>query len=179
MPPFFFSGSAPTAGEYVALNYRIWRQRPRTRFNDWVLGLALGLLATSVGLQVARTGTLWPASPPLVLLALGVAYALGRGPLVRRQLRRLYARNPALHAPATYVLGPDTLGGRSELGQFESRWSAIRRAVRVGPHWLLLYPTESACYYLDLRRLQLPATAADVQALLGRQAVPWRELRGR
>lgn len=51
------------------------------------------------------------------------------------------------------------------------------RAGRVGPHWLL-YPTGAACYYLDLRGLQPPATAPDVLALLHRHLVPVQQLRG-
>ncbi|WP_165768261.1 hypothetical protein [Hymenobacter amundsenii] len=38
--------------------------------------------------------------------------------------------------------------------------------------WLLLYPDVEFCYYLNLKRLPEPLTAADVRAL-----IQWRDMR--
>lgn len=164
-----------TADEFVAVNFRLWRQRPRTHLNHWLLGAALLLLAGSVWLDLTRTGhiTKWTT---VVLLAVGVLYALLRMALVRYQLRRGYMRNTGLHTPISFELDAEQLRGRSADGHFEVRWKMIRRAMRIGPHWLLLYPTEAACYYLDLRRLQAPATPEDVLTLLQQHQIPVRQL---
>ncbi len=164
-----------TADEYVAVNYRLWRSRPRTYFNHWLLAAAVGLLAVSVGLDVARTGGISNASSA-VLLAVALFYALVRMQLVRYQLRRGYAQNVAVHTPIHFELDADGLRGASELGRFEARWRTVRRAVLVRPHWLLLYPVASACYYVDLRRVQAPATVAEVLALLREHSIPMPEV---
>ena len=160
-----------TADEFVAVNFRLWRQRPRTRFNHWLLGLAVLLLAGSVALDVARAGRLSNQSTA-VFLAVAVLYALVRMQLVRYQLRRGYARNTGLHTPISFELDAEQLRGRSADGHFEVRWRVLRRAVWAHPDWLLLYPTEAACYYLDLRRLQTPATPGQVLALLQQHQIP-------
>ncbi len=160
-----------TADEFVAVNFRLWRQRPRTRFNHWLLGLAVLLLAGSVALDVARAGRLSNQSTA-VFLAVAVLYALVRMQLVRYQLRRGYARNTGLHTPISFELDSEQLRGRSADGHFEVRWRVLRRAVWAHPDWLLLYPTEAACYYLDLRRLQTPATPGQVLALLQQHQIP-------
>ncbi|RSK48259.1 hypothetical protein [Hymenobacter rigui] len=164
------TGVQLTADEFVAVNFRLWRARPRTRLNHWILGAAVLLLAVSVGLDGYANGRLTqPAT--LVPLAVGVLYACLRFGLVRYQLRRGYARNQALQQPTDFTLTNTEIIGRNTLGQFSGKWTLIRQAVWVQPHWLLLYPTEAACYYLDLRRLQAPATAADVAALLERHQI--------
>ena len=164
------TGVQLTADEFVAVNFRLWRARPRTRLNHWILGAAVLLLAVSVGLDVYANGRLTqPAT--LVPLAVAVLYACLRFGLVRYQLRRGYVRNQALQQPTDFTLTNAEIIGRNTLGQFSGKWALIRRAVWVQPHWLLLYPTEAACYYLDLRRLQAPATAAEVAALLERHQI--------
>lgn len=164
-----------TADEYVAVNYRLWRRQPRTYFNHWLLAAAVLLLATSVATDVARTGGIsnWSSA---AFLGMAVVYALVRMQLVRYQLRRGYAKNVAVHAPIDFAFDADGLRGTSEAGRFEGRWRAVRRAVLVRPHWLLLYPVESACYYVDLRQVQAPGTAAEVLALLREQGIPLREI---
>ncbi|WP_156108984.1 hypothetical protein [Hymenobacter sp. APR13] len=173
--PLLLPGVQMTADEFVTVNFRLWRQRPRTRFNHWLLGLAVLLLAGSVALDICRTGHISNQST-VVFLAVAVLYALVRMQLVRYQLRRGYARNTGLHAPISFELDAERLRGRSADGHFEARWQVLRRAVWVHPDWLLLYPTEAACYYLDLRRLQAPATPEQVLALLLQHQIPVQEL---
>jgi len=173
--PLTLTGVQLTADEFVAVNFRLWRARPRTRLNHWILGAAVVLLGVSVGLDVYSNSQLTQPST-LVFLAVAVAYALLRFGLVRYQLRRGYAKNPTLQQPVEFTLTDTEIIGRSALGQFSGKWSLIRRAVWVQPHWLLLYPTEAACYYLDLRRLQAPATAAEVAELLTRHNIPQPQL---
>lgn len=168
--PILLTGVQLTADEFVAVNFRLWRARPRTRLNHWILGAAVVLLGVSVGLDVYSNGRLTQPST-LVLLAVAVLYATLRFGLVRYQLRRGYARNQALQQLTDFTLTNTEIIGRNTLGQFSGKWALIRRAVWVQPHWLLLYPTEAACYYLDLRRLQAPATAADVAVLLERHQI--------
>jgi len=54
-------------------------------------------------------------------------------------------------------------------------WKALRRAVWVRPDWLLLYPTDAACYYLDLRRLPAALPPAVLAQLLAGHHVPQAE----
>ncbi|RSK42422.1 hypothetical protein [Hymenobacter perfusus] len=173
--PIVLSGVQLSAEEFVAVNFRLWRARPRTRLNHWILGAAVALLGVSVGLDLYQHGQLTQPST-LVFLAVAVLYALFRAGLVRYQLRRGYAKNPTLQQPVEFTLTATEIIGRSALGQFSGKWALIRRAVWVQPHWLLLYPTEAACYYLDLRRLQPPATASEVAALLTRHNIPQPQL---
>ncbi|MCA8829140.1 hypothetical protein [Hymenobacter pini] len=169
--PLILSGVQLSADEFVAVNFRLWRARPRTRLNHWILGAAVMLLGVSVGLDVYSNSHLAQPSTA-VLLGVAVLYAALRFGLVRYQLRRGYAKNTAAHHPTSFTLTQSEIIGRSTLGQFSGKWQVIRRAVWVQPHWLLLYPTEAACYYLDLRKLEAPAIPADVAALLEHHRIP-------
>ncbi|MBX0291983.1 hypothetical protein K3G63_16140 [Hymenobacter sp. HSC-4F20] len=173
--PIVLSGVQLSADEFVAVNFRLWRARPRTRLNHWILGAAIALLSVSLGLEVYQSGRL-PQSSSLVFLAVAVGYALLRFGLVRYQLRRGYAKNTAAHQPTDFTLTDTEIRGRSALGQFSGKWSLIRRAVWVRPHWLLLYPTEASCYYLDMRRLQAPATPDAVEQLLATHQIPQQRI---
>lgn len=165
-------GVRPTAGEYVAVNFRLWWRAAATRRNHWLLGLALALLAASVALQLrgrASNGSFAWSSP--VLLAVGLAYGALRPLLVRRLLRRTYRRSEAMQVPIDYELTAEEIRGRSALGHFAVPWPALRRAVWVRPDWLLLYPTDAACYYLDLRRLPAGFSVGDTAQLLAQHRV--------
>ena len=162
-----------SADEYVAVNFRLWRRAPATRRNHWLLGVALVLLAASVGAQLlgrAPDGAFAWSSP--VLLAVGLAYGALRPLLVLRLLRRTYNGSKAMHTPIDYELTAAALCGQSALGRFEVPWTSLRQATWAQPDWLLLYPVETACYYLDLRRLPAPTAPADVAALLVEHRVP-------
>ncbi|NVO86515.1 hypothetical protein [Hymenobacter terrestris] len=164
-PPYNLPAVRLSADEFVAVNLRLWRARPATRRLYWLLSAALLLLTISVGLDFWQNGRL--GSPfTLMFLGVGLAYGVLRLVLVRWQLRRGYLRQQALQHPVDFTLGATEIIGRSTLGKFSGQWKLIRRAVWVGSDWLLLYPTTAACYYLDMRRLQAPATAADVARLL-------------
>ncbi|AMJ66174.1 hypothetical protein [Hymenobacter sp. PAMC 26628] len=174
--PAQVSGVLASADEYVAVNLRLWWHSPATRRNHWLLGVALALLAVSVGGQLlgrAPDGAFAWSSP--VLLAVGLAYGAARPLLVRRLLRRTYNGSEAMHTPIDYELTAAALCGRSALGHFEVPWASLRRAVWVRPDWLLLYPTEAACYYLDLRRLPAATPPTAVAALLTQHQVPQAE----
>ena len=164
-PPYSLPAVRLSANDYVAVNFRLWRARSATRRNHWLLGAAILLLSISIGLDLWPDGRLERTST-FIFLAIAVAYGLARFGLVRYQLRRGYARNAVLQQPIDFRLTNAEIIGRSKLGQFSGKWPRIRRAVWVGPDWLLLYPIETACYYLDLRRLQAPATPADLARLL-------------
>ena len=171
MTPLRFPHVLMTTAEYVAVNYYLWNRQPTTRRNRWLLAAALALLAVAAGLQLWQnqlrgfSGWLVPAS-----LVVGVLYGAGRDALTRYFLRRGYARNAALHQPVDYELAADGLRSHTAAGSYLAPWLALRRALRVGD-WLLLYPTAAACYYLDLRQLAAPATAAQVVETLRRQGV--------
>ncbi|SHL47852.1 hypothetical protein SAMN02746009_02806 [Hymenobacter psychrotolerans DSM 18569] len=163
-----------TSADFIAVNFRMWQRQRRTRFNHWLLGAALLLLAASVALDVMQNGQLTNQGT-VVVLAVGLLYGLLRAGLVRYQLRRGFARNPVAQQPIDFALDADQLRGNSASGSFGVRWNQLQRAIRVGD-WLLLYRSEAACYYLDLRRLQAPATPADALALLREQQVSVVEL---
>jgi len=154
-----------TADEFVAVNFRLWQKRTRTRFNHWLLGLALLLFGLSVSSDFARTGYIsnWGT---VAVLAVGALYAFFRVQLVRYQLRRGYSKNTGLRVPTDFTFDTEMLRGQSADGRFEARWRTLRRAVWVQPNWLLLYPTEAACYYVDLRQAQAPGTAEQLLALV-------------
>lgn len=160
-----------TADEFVAVNFQLWQKRPRTKLNHWLLGLALLLLGVSVALEVVRTGRISNWST-VAVLAVGVLYGLLRMQLVRYQLRRGYDKNTVLRVPVDFTFDAEMLRGQSTDGRFEARWRTLRRAVWVQPNWLLLYPTEAACYYVDLRRVQAPGTPEQLLVLLKEANVP-------
>jgi len=173
-----FSHVLMTADEYVAVNYFLWNRRFATRRNNWLLAAALLLLGIAAGLQLwqnqFRGFTSW-LTP--ILLVVGVLYGLGRDMLTRYLLRRGYAKNVSLHQPIDYEFAADGLRSQSAAGSYQAPWPTLRRAVRVGD-WLLLYPTVAACYYLDLRQLAEPATAAQVLAILREHGIAVEESRG-
>ena len=76
-----------------------------------------------------------------------------------------------MHVPIGYKLTAEEIRGHSALGHFAVPWAGLRRAVWVRPDWLLLYPTDAACYYLDLRRLPAAFSAADLAQLLAQHNV--------
>lgn len=175
MFPLEVPGVRLSAGEYVAVNFRLWWRAAATRRNHWLLGLALALLAASVVAQLrgrAPDGTFAWSSP--VLLAVGLAYGALRPLLVRRLLRRTYQRSEAMQVPIGYELTAEEIRGHSPLGHFAVPWKALRRAVWVRPDWLL-YPTDAACYYLDLRRLPAALPPAVLAQLLAGHHVPQAE----
>lgn len=164
-----------TADEYVAVNFRLWKKRPRTLFNHLLLGMAILLLSVGVYQDITRSGyvTNWSG---VVFLAVAVLYAGVRMAIVRYELRRGYAKNTGLHHPINFTFDLETLCGSSADGRFEARWRTLRRAVWVRPNWLLLYPTEAACYYVDLRQIQAPNTPEHLLALVRDAKIAVREV---
>lgn len=173
--PFLAPGVTMTADEFVAVNFRMWRQQPATRRNYWLLGAALLLLSVSIGLDVVQNGRISNPST-ITFLTVGVLYGLFRMSLVRYQLRRGYAKNPVLRAPTDFTFDTEMLRGQSPNTRFETRWNTMRRAVWVKPNWLLLYPTEAACYYVDLRCLQAPDAAEQLLTLVRDAGIAMREV---
>jgi hypothetical protein len=164
-----------TADEFVAVNFRLWQRRRSTRRAYWLLGTALAVLALSVVVEVVQIGRLMHVST-LVFLMVGIAYGLFRVWLVRYQLRSGYSRNTGLHHPTDFTFDLDKLKGHGPHGRFEAKLRTVRRAVWVQPHWLLLYPTETACYYVDLRHIQAPGTPEQLLELVRTTGVPVTEL---
>jgi hypothetical protein len=160
-----------TADEFVAVNFRLWQKRPRTKLNHWLLGAALLLLGVSVALDVIQTGHVSNWST-VAVLAMGILYALVRMAIVRYELRRGYVKNTGLRVPVDFSFDAEMLRGRSTDGRFEGRWRTLRRALWVSPNWLLLYPTEAACYYVDLRCVQAPSTPEQLLSLVKDAGVP-------
>lgn len=176
MPPIHFSRVTMSAAAFVAVNFRLWRAAPATRRNHWILGVGLALLTASLVVELMNTRGRITTWSTLALLGIGVAYGLLRAALVRRQLRRGYGQNTVLQQPADFTLTEEELRGSSPSGEFRTPWTTLRQAIRVGPDWLLLYPTPAACYYLDLRRLEAPATPAAVETLLAQHGVALQKL---
>ncbi len=172
--PLLASGVMMTVDEFVAVNFRLWRRQPATRRNSWLLGTAMLLLSVSVGLDIVQNGRISNPST-VVFLTVGVLYGLFRLSLTRYQLRRGYVKNAVLRAPTNFTFDAEKLRGENPNGHFEARWRVMRRAVWVKPNWLLLYPTETACYYVDLRRLQVPATPEQLLTLVREAGISVRE----
>lgn len=165
-----------SASEYVAVNTRLWRKRPRTWLNDGLLAMAVVVLGSSLVLNWLNPYPRPTDRGTVLLLVVALGYALGRKALVRWQLRRGYVANVGLQAPIDFFFTSDELRGHSTLGKFSSVWATVRRAVQVGD-WLLLYPTQSACYYVDTRLLAAPATPADLWQLLETHHIPLQRLK--
>jgi len=162
-----------TAAEYVAVNYQLWSQQPRTRRVTWLLYVSILLLTISFGLGIWQ----WVRNPGsdifwgfLPAWGLALVYAWWRSWRVKRQLRQGYTKNTALQQPIDYQFNTDNITSRSEAGEFVTRWEKLRYAVHVGD-WLLLYPQQMACYYVDLRRLVAPATPENLEELLDEKDV--------
>ncbi|MCB2377706.1 hypothetical protein LGH70_08945 [Hymenobacter sp. BT635] len=163
--------------DYVAINHRMWNQRLGTRRSNWLLVGALALLTIgTVYTLVRNSGQLTSWTNPALLLV-GIVFLVGRAQFVRWLMRRGYEKSRAqLSRSIVYTLRPNELRGQSELVQFSVQWSAIKKAAWVKPHWLLLYPSEAACYYLDLRCLPAAATAADIEQILAAQQIPQQQV---
>ena len=171
--PLIIDGTAPTEAEFVAL----WQLVQGRRQGTWKVGLVLALL---VGFMVYDVLTRRPLSDYYTAIALLVGVVIiyaARGPYVRWQTRRTYARTPRLRTPTRYELSPAGLRCEpsakepdGELSPLEIPWADLVKAQLQGP-WLLVYISEITCYYLDLRHLQPPATEADVLALLQAEGV--------
>ncbi|MDU0371777.1 hypothetical protein ACFPAF_15345 [Hymenobacter endophyticus] len=173
--PITLSATSLTTDDYVALNFRLWQLQPATRGIKWRLGLLILLLSLSVGLDVLQNGRL---EHVFVVIFLGVLVvcAFSLPLLTRYQLRRGYARNPMPAPSISYLLTDTEVIQQSPLGTFPVQWPKIQRAMWVGHNWLLLYPNELGSYYLDMRRLQPPATPAEVAALLTRHNIAQQQL---
>ena len=162
-----------TADDYVAVNYQLWRRQPRTRRVTWLLTVAILLLTISFGLGVWQwlrnptTDVFWGFLPAW---ALALVYAWWRSWQVKRQLRQGYTQNTALREPIDYLFNEESITSRSAAGEFIIRWQKLRYAVHVG-NWLLLYPQQAACYYIDLRRLVEPSKPRDLEKLLDEKGV--------
>ena len=171
--PLVVEGSTISADEFVALQYRLWRQQQRIRLNGWIIGGWVLLMAGFLVRDLVAYGGLAEYYTPAAI-AFGVVALLVRGPLARRQFRRYYARTPALASATRFELSPEGLRGQGQLSSMQNRWASFTQARLLGS-WLLLYVSEASYYYLDLRRLLPPATPADVLALLRAQGVAVRE----
>ncbi|UOQ74605.1 hypothetical protein [Hymenobacter cellulosilyticus] len=159
--------------DYLTINYGLWNKRLGTRRSNWLLGGGLTLLAIGFVLTLHQNHWRLSSWTTPVLLMVGFLFLVGRASVVRWLMRRGYKKShAALSRPTVYTLTPDEFQGQSELVQFSLQWSAIKKAVWVQPHWLLLYPTEVACYYLDLRCLPAPATTADIRQILAAHQIP-------
>ena len=162
-----------TADEYVAVNYKLWSQQPRTRRVTWLLYVSIALLTISFGLGIWQglrnpdTDVFWGFLPAW---GLALAYAWWRQWRVKRALREGYDKNPALRQPIDYLFTPDVITSQSAVGQFTIHWPSLHHAVHVDD-WLLLYPKQLACYYVDLRRLVAPATTNSLLELLDEKGI--------
>jgi hypothetical protein len=162
-----------TADEYVTVNYQLWGRQPRTRRVTWLLFVSIALLTISFGLGIwqrlrnPETDIFWGFLPAW---GLALAYAWWRQWQVKRGLRQGYAKNTALRQPVDYLFDTGAIIGRSAAGEFSIRWQTLHHAVRVND-WLLLYPKQLACYYVDLRRLIAPATTDSLLELLDEKEI--------
>lgn len=174
-PPITLSATSLTTDDYVAVNFRLWQVQAATRGIRWRLGLLILLLSLSIGLDFLQNGRLDYVFVVIILGVLVVCVVF-LPLLTRYQLRRGYARNPLPIPGMSYLLTDAEVMQQSPLGDFSVPWPKIQRAVWVGTDWLLLYPNEVGSYYLDMRCLQPPATAADVAALLTRHGIAQQTL---
>ena len=83
----------------------------------------------------------------------------------RRKYRDAYRQSPTAQHRACFEVWLDGVLVQQEGQQTYWPWNALYRIRRIS-YWLLLYTSVEDCYYLDLRQVQLPATSADLLALL-------------
>ncbi|UYZ65059.1 YcxB family protein [Hymenobacter weizhouensis] len=83
---------------------------------------------------------------------------------------RQYRASTFLHEAPTYTLSSEGIAVQSASYSTELAWPAVTRAHRFGA-WLLLQTSQNTAFFLDLRRVEAPATAEDVLTLLQREAV--------
>jgi hypothetical protein len=160
--------------EYATVAAQQWLSRPKYRWPLWVYGLsALVMLLVAAMRLWARAQN--PAEPwpvfELVWVALIGFYALWwRRQRLEQHYRKSYRSSAQAQAPSTYRFGEDSVENVSTLGQSTLRYAALTKAVVRGK-WLLLYFSDHGFAFVDLTRVQSPATPEDLLGLLRRQGV--------
>ncbi|OWP63225.1 hypothetical protein CDA63_10245 [Hymenobacter amundsenii] len=161
----------PTFAEYQLIHQTQERQRhpspeatrPVTSdpWPQWLKGALV--LAGSFGLSFASGGLAFMVLG-VVMVSLGLLHQLW-------EYRRAFRQQQARPQPKSLEFSEAGLRLHYPLGTVFHAWGSLYYVREIGD-WLLLYPDVEFCYYLNLKRLPEPLTAADVRAL-----IQWRDMR--
>ncbi|WP_155832848.1 hypothetical protein [Hymenobacter swuensis] len=143
--------------------FRRIQQHILLRQRWWLYALVLGyLLYTTWFADTASSSVLFKAgiSTFLIMLMVGVLMFANRV-----LLKHSFSKIPLYQQPATYTLSESGIALRTPLLQSSSAWHTVHSARKVGD-WYFLANKNQQGYLLDSRRIQAPATEADLRALL-------------
>ncbi|TGE25443.1 hypothetical protein E5K00_09715 [Hymenobacter aquaticus] len=163
---------APTAvsfAEYQAIHQEQQRRRhpaqetPKPETADpWKMKVQRWAAVVAAG----AAGSFWLQPKKLVgwLVLATVGTALG---LLHQwwEYRRAYRQGPAQQASTSFAAEARGIYVEQAGKRRFYRWQEFYSIQPVG-HWLLLYTSVEHCYYLDLNRIEQPATADELRALL-------------
>lgn len=162
----------PTFAEYQLIHQTQERQRhpnpeatrPVTSdpWPNWIK--AALVLAGSFGFSFATSSGLGFILFGVAMVGFGLLHQLW-------EYRRAFREQQARPQPEALEFSDAGLRLYYPLGTVFHAWDSLHRVREIGD-WLLLYPDMEFCYYLNLKRLPEPLTAADVRA-----AVRWRGMR--
>ncbi|AII50985.1 hypothetical protein [Hymenobacter sp. APR13] len=178
MPPSItVSATQLSAREFAAIHQEQQRQRypPDTRHRQ------IAPLPTPHGwhsgwwdatwLLLLAAGSAW--GPPGVrgyirLLLIGSLFTAAGLWYRGREYRRAFRQSPTAGLNTRFEIIESGVVVEHQ-GRFTTfLWPELYRVRHLRP-WLLLYPNPEYCYYLDLRNVNPPASAADVLQLLEQQ----------
>lgn len=172
MPTINLPATPPTFQEYQLIHQTQQRQRypeladkqkPATS-DPWKrkVWLWLGLLGAAVGYCIwfGPAGGVGYLVLTTLLTILGLLYQWWE----YRRAFRMYQKQPR---PLNFQVSESGLAVQWPQGWQRLPWPSLARVQQISD-WLLLYPGPDFAYYLDLRRVQVPYTAIDVLALIGK-----------
>ncbi|SDY06783.1 hypothetical protein [Hymenobacter psychrophilus] len=165
-PVLLIPATPPTFAEYQLIHQTQERQRhpnpgatrPVTSdpWPNWIKGALI--LAGSFGVSFATGGGLGFMLFGVVLVGFGLLHQLW-------EYRRAFRQQQARPQPEALEFSDAGLRLHYPLGTVFHCWDSLYRVREIGD-WLLLYPDTEFCYYLHLKRLPEPLTAADVRAVV-------------
>ncbi|OON68788.1 hypothetical protein [Hymenobacter sp. CRA2] len=160
--------------EFATIATEQWLSQPKNRWVLWIYGLSGVVFLVLAGLRLwerAEDPTApWPVFE-LIWVAFILLYVFWWRPYRLRQFfRKNYRSSAASQAACTYHFREDEIDNISDLARGSVRYEALVKARQRG-RWLLLYFSDSGYAFIDVDKIQPPATAADLHQLLQQKGV--------
>lgn len=116
-----------------------------------------GILITFIGVMALCSIPLTPQKGRALAYGLGFTLTgaamlsgLPLGLLIRRSVRKAYAKKPDKDLVMTYEFSGERLCGKSDIASFDLVWRAIRTVLRTADGFLL-YVTDNQIHWLPVR----------------------------
>ncbi|RSK42419.1 hypothetical protein [Hymenobacter perfusus] len=150
------------------LEFRQIQQHMLLRQRWWIYVLLLGyLLYTAWFADTASTSVPFKIGLTAFFIALLVGMLVFAN---RVLLKRSFNKIPLHQQPVTYTLSETGIALHSRALQSTSAWHTVHSARKVGD-WYFLANKNQQGYLLDSRRIQAPATEADLRALFQQHGI--------